>query len=151
MKVDSYNVCSGGPTSSSYKSIQPECAIREDISWRHKNCPLILESGYSCKNCISLHKILAQNFDYQRNKKSSKIKISPSSPNIKQKIDLLRKKNKVQQKRLHRQERRIQNLTRDLNDSVDKILKLEKSKISDEIDKLKLPKNQVYFMHFLLH
>ena len=60
LKIDSYNVCTGGPNSNYYKNIQPECAVRENCTWRHKNCPLILEKGFSCKHCISLYKILSK-------------------------------------------------------------------------------------------
>ncbi|CAH0560788.1 unnamed protein product [Brassicogethes aeneus] len=75
-KVDAYNICQGGPPSTSFNNVRSECGFKSGPTWRHKDCYLILDNATTCPKCISLYQRLSDAAN-RANRKSycSRIKV----------------------------------------------------------------------------
>ena len=69
--------------------------------------------------------------------------MSPSSSDKKTKLQAIRRRGQGYQKRLHRTQKLLRKLKKELEHCAEKMKSLEKDKVLDAIDKLKLPENQV--------
>ena len=148
MKVNAYKICSGGPTINYYKSVTSECAYRDGSNWRQKNCSIILDKGSICTKCVDLHRLLSRSVDKQKSvKQRIRLVMSPSSSDKKTKLQAIRRRGQGYQKRLHRTQKLLRKLKKELEHCAEKMKSLEKDKVLDAIDKLKLPEKQAKLMN----
>lgn len=59
-KIDSYKKCIGGPPSTHYNDVDPQCAYKDGSIWRHASCSEFIEEGRCCKYCCTLSRRLDQ-------------------------------------------------------------------------------------------
>ncbi|XP_078044085.1 uncharacterized protein LOC144473768 isoform X2 [Augochlora pura] len=77
MEVDTLKTCLGGPIIKYYRNVHPECAYKDQVTWRHNKCSIILQAGSVCRHCLLLHTILPRHV----NKKRIKAAVTPSTQN----------------------------------------------------------------------
>ena len=102
-----------------------------------------MEKGTICKYCVNIHKILSQNIERQR-KVKQKIRI-PLSPTTKNKVQSIKKRHNACQKRLHRKEKKYEECVKEINECLIKISNPENNSILENVKKLNIPDNQVFF------
>nr|XP_033331864.1 uncharacterized protein LOC117223601 [Megalopta genalis] len=66
MEVDTLKTCVGGPTIKYYRNVHPECAYKDQVTWRHNKCSIILQAGSVCKHCLLLHTILPRHVNKKK-------------------------------------------------------------------------------------
>lgn len=138
-EVHSLEMCPGGPSVKYYATATPRHAFRDLNVWRHKKCCLIIQSTQACRFCASLHATLTQNVNRQESRKRKRL--PPASPE--QELETIKKKRKIDARRLLRTQRAKTKLEYELSAAKKKISKLQKRKLSDFLEKCKLPQNQV--------
>ena len=145
-KVDSYKICSGGPSIKYYKSVHSECAFKDESNWRHNKCPIILGKGTICMHCVDLHRLLSRSLDNQKfTKKRIRLPKSLRSVNL---VMEIRRRGYICKRRLTRREKIIKKLKEDLNESAKQISNLKETTILDAIEKLNIPEEQVKSLNY---
>lgn len=144
-EIDALQICFGGPSIYKYKNILPECAYKDQNVWRHKKCSIILSNGTICHHCYTLSDTLSRHY-VNINKKNIRIRI-PGSPTTKGRVKKISYDKRVVTQRLSRKEKKLKELTQELQETHSRLLKMEESTLDKALRNLKkpLPSNQVTY------